>query len=65
MPRTVTQALVSFAPLALSCYAPLVRTLFFAARPSVPVKTFLSLSAFRPSLPNHDVDFRILRFIFL
>ena len=39
-----TQALVGFAPLA---FMPLVRTLFFAARPFAPSKAFLSLPAFR------------------
>ena len=57
-----TQALVSFAPLALSCYAPLVRTLFFAARPfrprksvslapRVPMSTFSKPS--EPTLPRN------------
>ena len=55
VPLTVrgTQALVSFAPLALSCFTPLVTTLFFAARPSAPVKTFLSRS------PRSDERFRL------
>ena len=52
-----TQALVSFAPLALSCYAPLVRTLFFAARPSVPVKAFLSLP-WKPEICQADLPKR-------
>ena len=34
-----TQTLVSFAPQPLSCFAPLVRTLFFAARPFRPRKS--------------------------